>query len=322
VSNILFVIGGLVLLFLGGDGLIRGSVTIAKKLNLSNLLISTIVIGFGTSAPELLVYLDAVFEGFPEIALGNIVGSNISNVLLVLGMAASISTIPCITSQIRRDAIMGMAASVFLSLLSLTGYIHRFTGLVMFASLIAYLSYIVWSEKNEDKLKKKKERTLEKQIEKEMVSKDIPLSLAVFMTLISLIFLVIGARLLVDGAVSMANHFGISKAVIGLTLVAVGTSLPELMTACIASWRKNPDLVIGNILGSNLFNILSIVGVTAFIKPISFTGQIAQQDVWIMLATSALLIFVILSGKKIGRLTGVIFLVLYATYIVWLYLGC
>ena len=318
--DILFVIGGLIFLFLGGDGLIRGSVTIAEKLNLSTLLISTIVIGFGTSAPELLVSIDAALEGFPEIALGNVIGSNISNIFLVLGIAASISTIPCLTSQIRRDAIVGMAASVFLALLSLSGYIHRFTGLAMFASLIAYLSYIIWSEKNESKLEKKKERKLEIQIEKEMVSKNISLSLAVFMTLISFIFLVIGARLLVDGAVSIAKDFGISKAVIGLTLVAVGTSLPELVTACIASWRKHSDVVIGNILGSNLFNILSIVGITAFIKPISFKGQIAQQDVWIMLATSALLISVILSRKQIGRLEGKVFLILYAMYIVWLYL--
>lgn len=318
--DIFYVIGGLVFLFLGGDWLIRGSVTIAEKLNFSTLLISTIIIGFGTSAPELLVSIDAALKGYPEIALGNVIGSNISNILLVLGIAASISTIPCLTSQIRRDAIVGVAASVFFALLSLSGYIHRFTGLAMFASLIAYLSYIIWSEKNNSKVEKKEAINLEMQRTKEMDSKSHSLLLAVFITLISLIFLVIGARLLVDGAVSMANHFGISKAVIGLTLVAVGTSLPELVTACIASWRKHSDLVIGNILGSNLFNILSIVGITAFIKPISFKGQIAQQDVWIMLAVSALLISVILSGKKIGRLEGAAFLILYVIYVTWLYL--
>ena len=138
-------------------------------------------------------------------------------------------------------------------------------------------------------------------------------------TIGSLILLLIGSHYLVKGAVEIATPFGVSQAVIGLTLVAIGTSLPELTTACVAAWRKHPDIVIGNILGSNLFNILATLGIVAFIKPILFVGQIAKQDVWIMLAVMGMLITVIISGKRITQIEGILFILLYVIYIIWLY---
>lgn len=312
--DVLYLIGGIIFLFLGGDGLVRGSVSIAEKLKLSMLLISTIFIGFGTSAPELIVSLHAALQGLPEIALGNIVGSNISNILLVLGSAAILSTIPCESYQLKRDAMLGIAASIFLASIGLYGYIHRSIGFAMLLTLGIYLTLIILSEKQKGKPELKEGTKIE------IKKKTLSIPLAILLAIVSIILLAIGAKLLIDGAVSIADQFGISKVVIGLTVVAVGTSLPELATALIASWRKHPDMVIGNILGSNLFNILFIGGATALIKPIPFTNQLAKQDVWIMLATSILLLAIILLRKKITRLEGGFFLILYTIYVFWLYL--
>lgn len=321
--DILFVLGGLVLLFLGGEGLINGSVTIAAKLNLSTLLVSTVIVGFGTSTPELLVSLQAMLQDSSDIALGNVVGSNISNTLLVLGVAAFIASIPSWTSQIRRDVIMGVAAAAFLALLSLSGFISRFSGISMFTILIFYLSYNIWSEKRGTKQNEKEEKDLCRYMcgcaEKDIIKEKMSFHAAAFLTIISFFFLIVGARLLVSGAVSIAQSFGVSEAVIGLTLVALGTSLPELVTAIVASLRKQADVIIGNVLGSNLFNILGILGITAFIKPITVSGRIAEQDIWIMLTTAALLVYVTLSGKKIDRIEGGMLLALYTGYVFWLY---
>ena len=311
-TGLLSLVIGIVLLFIGGEGLVRGSVTISERLQLSTLLIGTIVIGFGTSAPELVVSLDAVFSGFPDIALGNVIGSNIANTLFVLAIAALITEIPCRSHQLNRDAAMGVAAAVFLSLLGLTGSISRMSGLAMVLTLIVYLAYTIWSEK-------KRTKNLDKQIKKDIVSKKMSLPISALMAVISIILLALGAHFLVNGAVSIANYFGVSKAVIGLTIVAVGTSIPELVTVCIASWHKHTNMVIGNILGSNLFNILSIIGIAAIVKPIPFTGQIAKQDVWIMVATSTVLMIIILSSKKINRWIASVFLALYCLYVLWLY---
>lgn len=306
---------GIICLYLGGEGLVRSSVAIAEKLKLPILLISSIIIGFGTSAPEFLVSLEAALKGYAEISIGNVVGSNISNTLLAMGVAAIISSIPCKTSIVRHDAIMNVVASLFLVYLSVQGCIHRLSGLVMIAGLITYLSLRVWNEKRKTKQEIIYGTKLEHEIKQEYIKKKFTLMLLYIFVLISLIFLGLGAHLLINGSVFLAHHFNIPEAVIGVTLVAISSSLPEIATACIASWHKHYDIVIGNILGSNLFNILSILGFTAFIKPIPFVGQIAQQDVWIMLSSSILLLLIICIYKKITRLWGISFIILYLIFI-------
>ncbi|WP_133129993.1 calcium/sodium antiporter [Legionella yabuuchiae] len=316
----IWIISGLVFLYLGGEGLIRGSVGIAEKLQLSTLLISTVIIGFGTSAPELVVSVAAALDGYSEIAIGNIVGSNISNTMLILGLGAIIFTIPCNAPQIKLDALMGVIACLLLALLSIPGYIHRFTGFLMLLLLIVYQSFNIWKEKKLAQEETQSETKFKNQIKKEIIPTTIALPSALLLSIFSLIFLALGAHWLVKGAVTIAYQYGVSEAVIGLSLVAIGTSVPELFTVLVASWRRHPDMVIGNILGSNLFNLLSILGITSLIQPIPFTGKIAEQDVWLLLAISSFLLLVILKRKKIDRLVGLSLLLSYGLYLYWLFL--
>jgi len=319
VQDLFLIAFGVLFLFLGGDGMVRSTVAIAEKLKLSNLVISTVIIGFGTSLPELLVSLSAALDGFPQIAIGNVVGSNISNSLLVLGVAAFITTIHCQNPQIKKDAAMGFIATLFLVLLSFIGIINRITGIFMLLTIISYLTYIIMYKQHEISTHKKEYKKIDKAIEKQTKAKQKSLISSIIITLLSLVILVIGAKLLINGAVSIAKSLGISNAVIGLTLVALGTSIPELATASIAAWRKHTDIVIGNILGSNLFNILSILGITAIVKPIPFIGQIASQDVWVMLAISIMVLLLINFRGEFSRFNGLLFLVTYVLYIYWLF---
>lgn len=312
-------VGGLLLLFIGGDGLVRGSVTIAEKLNFSILLISTVFIGFGTSAPELIVSLDAALASHPEITLGNVIGSNITNILLVLGTASTIAVIPCKGEAVVRDSIIGVVAALLITMLGYFGNISRISGFVLFVLLIAYLTFTVAREKSK-KRTAVTEKKIEEKIEKEAQPKATSIPFALLVTVISIFLLIAGARLLVTSAIVIANYFNVSKTVIGLTVVAVGTSLPELATAIMASYRKHPDAVIGNILGSNLFNLLFILGMTAIIVPIPFTAQLATFDVWLMSLLSIFLAMIIIFRKQITRRDGILSLLLYALYVFGLFM--
>lgn len=322
ILSILYILAGLVLLFFGGEGLVRGSVALATRFGLSTLLVSMVVVGFGTSAPELLVSLQAAFAGTSDIALGNVIGSNISNIFLILGVASLITPVLCEGPDIKRDAIMGMLAVVLLAAISFTHELGRIEGAVMFILLMAY---IVWSYRADRK------KTVSEMVEmadhrehlqqdikppkKESALKDILWVVA------GLVLLVVGAHLLVDGAVTIARMLNVPDAVIGLTLVAVGTSLPELATAIVASIRRHSDVVIGNILGSNLFNVLCILGITGMVAPMPFTGRIAEIDVWVALAASVVLLGLIYVMRRVGRSTGIGFLAIYMAYTVWLFIG-
>lgn len=306
--DVLYILGGLVLLGIGGEAIVKGSISIAKRLKLSTLLISTVIVGFGTSMPELVVSMKAALEGSPDIALGNVVGSNICNTLLVLGAAGVLYPVACQGAAVRRDIVIGVLVAVLLAMLSFAGVVDRMAGTVMVLSLAGYLSYGIWSEK-------KGSKELSHQ---EVEEVEHGLIIAIPMALISIVMLMGGANLLVTGATSIAKHFGVSEAVIGLTVVAVGTSLPELATAVMAAYRKHTDVIIGNVLGSNLFNILGILGLTAVAHPIQYQGQIAEQDVWVMLAVMALLAPVAWLRHKVGRAEGFVFLGLYTGYVGWL----
>lgn len=316
------IVAGLVMLFVGGEMLVRGSVVISKRLGISAILIGVVVVGFGTSTPELLVSVKASLAGQPDIALGNVVGSNIANVLLILGIAALITPIICKDKAIQRDSIAVVAASMALLGLSYFEIISQIVGALMLGSLIAYIVYSYKVEKNQ-KLVTSAGGMGETAHEHEAdeFASNMGLGTSIAMSIAGIAILVFGADFLVQGASNVARSYNISEAVIGLSLVAVGTSLPELATAISAAIKKNSDMIIGNILGSNLFNIMLILGITAIIKPIPVTGQIASFDIPLTLGIAILSLAIIFLFKKFGRLTGLIFLVAYTSYIAWLYLN-
>ncbi len=301
--DFLLILGGLVLLGIGGEGVVQGSVSIAKRMKLSTLLISTVIVGFGTSMPEMMVSVQAAIDGAPDIALGNVVGSNICNTVLVLGVAGLIYPIACRGRQIKRDVMVGVAAALFLALISFTGIIDRIAGALMVSGLALYLGHGVWSEK------KKAELT-----DADIDDIEHKLILALPMAVVGIAMLMGGAKLLIMGAVSIASQFGVSEAVIGLTVVAFGTSLPELATAVVAAYKKHTNIIIGNVLGSNLFNILAVLGVAAVVHPIKYVGQIATQDVWIMLGIVTLLLPIVFIRKKICKPEAALFLLIYIAY--------
>lgn len=311
--DILMILSGLVLLFLGGEGLIKGAVSIARNFGLSKLLVSAVLVGFGTSMPEMTVSVSAAIKGAPDIAVGNVVGSNIANILLIVGIAAVIYPILIAGNAVKRDALIMIAASFTICMLALSGMIPFIAGVLMLAALIAY---VFWAYRADKAAGLETVQHIEQDIEGE-----VPLSVlkASVFSFFGLILLVIGAYLLVEGAISIAQGFGISEAVIGLTIVAVGTSLPELATTLVAAFKKHGDVIIGNIVGSNIFNILAIMGVTAIISPIPVGEQIANFDVWIMLAAAVFLSIYLLRGLSIGRVSGLFMLLIYVIYTLWLY---
>jgi len=310
---------GLLLLFIGGEALVRGSVVLSKRLGISAILIGVVVVGFGTSAPEMIVSIQASLKGQPDIALGNVVGSNIANVLLILGLAGVLTPVYCHHKAIHRDALVGVIASVALLVLSYVGIISRLSGAVMLLALIVYLVYSYRLERREKWASSQKATPTLHEQEVDELSSKMSLRTSIVLAIVGIIMLVFGADSLVEGASNVARQFGISEAVIGLSLVALGTSLPELATAISAAIKKHSDVIIGNVLGSNLFNILSILGVTSMIKPIPVTGQIATFDIPLALAIAFILLVIILVLKKIGRITAVLFIVSYFSYIAWLY---
>lgn len=313
-ADLLLVAGGLVLLFLGGEALVRGSVAIAERLGISKLVIGLVIVGFGTSTPELLVSVKAALNGAPEIALGNVVGSNIANVLLIVGVAAVIAPILDWPRTALREAVMATLAALAVVGLVQGQVLTRPQGIVMLVVLAGYLVATYWLEQ--------RERTA-CQFEHEVEEfEDIPIVrpwLAPLLVVLGVGALMLGADWLVKGAVSIARDLGVSDAVIGLSLVALGTSLPELATSIVAALRRHPDVVLGNVIGSNIFNILAILGVTVVIHPIEVDAQFRRVDAPVMLAASLLLLVLLCMTRRIGRRWGVLMLAGYVAYMVFLF---
>ena len=302
----LHIIAGLVLLTVCGDLLVRGAIGLALKFGVSALLIGMTVVAFGTSVPELGVSLKANLSGAGGLATGNVVGSNIANMLLILGMAGVISLIRCPPLSIRRDSATLMIATVLFIGLCLPGRIERWGGAVMLILLVGIFIYTYRSD-----------RKLSGATGAE--GDDIPpaprgLLKAIVFTLVGLAGLTFGADLLVQGGVSIAREWGVSEAVIGLTLIAVGTSLPELAASLAAALKGHADVAIGNVIGSNLLNLLFVIGAVAVIAPVDVPARINQIDNWVMLAVTLLLLFILLAFHKIGRISATGFLVLYLGY--------
>ncbi len=305
--DIVALLAGLLLLFLGGEWLVRGAVSLANRLGLPPLLIGLTVIGFGTSMPELLVSLRAATSGSPDIAVGNVVGSNIANVLLIAGMAATISPIAAKIRGLRRDLAMMIIACFGMLALGGLGGISAWAGAAMVLVLALYLAAVtVVDRRNHQPHGPETLLRLSGTMEAAMLTGGFA----------ALFF---GADLLVDSAVNIARAAGLSEAAIGLSIVAVGTSLPELATSVAAAKRGHGEVALGNVVGSNMFNILAILGITSLIAPIDISPSIARIDIPVMIGVALLLAAIIVVRHRIGRIAGTVMLAGYAVYIFTLF---
>lgn len=302
---------GLVLLFGGGEALVRGSVGAAARLGVSPLLIGLTLVGFGTSVPELVASLEAALIGAPDIAIGNVVGSNIANMLLIVGASAAI--LPMVTTKraFRRDGTMLVAATLLFVAVVLYGTLTRWLGGGFILLLAAYIVYSYLTERRGAN----GGTAVHVAQANEVTSFASTIWANGLLALIGIVAIGFGANLLVKGAVEVARDFGYSEAVIGLTLVAVGTSLPELATSVVAALRRHGDVAFGNIVGSNLFNILGIAGATAILSPITVPPEIMTLDIWVMLAATGLLILFAMTGWRVNRTEAAIFLAAYGVYV-------
>lgn len=304
------------LLLFGGEFLVRGAVALADRLGVSHLVIGLTVVAAGTSAPELMVGLIAALEGSPGIAVGNVVGSNIANILLILGVAGLICVLPVDRRSLYRDGTVAILAVVLFAVIAMTGTIERWHGILMLVCLIAYLVFCYASERSSRAAR----TSIDTEIE-ELAGKDRRLWLVLVFLFGGLAGVLLGADLLVEGATEVARAAGVSETIIGLTLVALGTSLPELATAIIAARHKHTDLALGNVLGSNIFNILAILGVVATVQPLAVPAEIVAFDLWAMLGVTLAFLGVAFVTRRIGRSIAAIFLFAYAAYILALYAG-
>ncbi|TVR81893.1 MAG: sodium:calcium antiporter [Rhodospirillales bacterium] len=314
---VLQVIAGFLLLLGGAELLVRGSVTVARRLGVSTILIGMTVVAFGTSAPELVVSLQAALEESPDIAVGNIVGSNIANVLLILGVTGLIRPIAPRPSPMVYDTGVLIAGTLLFALIALTGEVAMESGLLLLFAFAAFMMISFWRETRGPGDVAADSRRQE--------AEDIGLLpggswLAWGAVILGLAGLLIGSEFLVEGGTAIARTLGIPEAVIGLTLIAIGTSLPELAASVVAGLRGHADVAVGNVLGSNLFNMLLVGGAVAVVVPLPVAGQILTFDLWIMLlATLVFLPFLL--GGRLGRKTGTVFLLLYVGYIALQYTG-
>lgn len=305
---------GLALLLGGGEALVRGAVALATRLGVSKLIIGLTLVGFGTSTPELVASLQAALAGSPGVAVGNVVGSNIANILLILGLSVVILPVATQGDAFRRDGSVLVAATLFLLVAALWGGVGRIAGATFLGCLLAYTVATYLSERRQPA----SPTWTDAAATPDGGSTGPSLSAALALAVGGIAGVVIGAGLLVDAAIVIARGAGLSETVIGLTLVAVGTSLPELVTGVMAALRRQGDVVFGNIVGSNIFNILGIVGVTSLVTPLKVPAQIRGVDIWVMVAATLLLVVFAVTGRRLSRREGIVFLLAYVAYITML----
>jgi cation:H+ antiporter len=306
----LLLFAGLALLFVSGKFLVDSSVAISRRLKIPRMIIGLTVVAFGTSAPELLVSVEAAFSGYPEIVMGNVVGSNISNILLVLALTALIFPIPVPAASVKRDWPIMMGVSLLLYVFSVNGWISRLEGVVLVGLLAGYIIFSVL--------------TARKKVSVPAVADPgttMKWWVAVAIFLVSCAGLAYGANLLVENVALIAKELGISTRVVSITMVAVGTSIPELATSAIAAFKKETDISVGNIIGSNIMNILSVLGFTSLISPVSVSTEIAKFDIPWMLGISVLLLLMMLPAarSRISRWKGLLMIIIYLLYIYLLF---
>ena len=324
----LYLVGGFLLLIVGGNVLVQGAVGLARRLGISPLLVGLVIVGFGTSMPELVASLTAALQGSPAIAIGSIVGSNIANVFLIIGIGALICPIACDREALRRDGAMLVGSALALAAVVLNGEaIGRVVGIAFLLVLFAYILHSYRSDRRSQRRKAelKEETAL---LATEAAPADVagtkprilPLPLQLLGLAAGIAGVVFGADLLVRGAVAVARGLAISEAIIGVTVVAVGTSLPELVTTVIAGRRGHGEVALGNVIGSNVFNILGILGTTAAVTPIPIPEEIARLDLWVMLAATVLLLLFGWMGRSINRIEGALLLSAYVGYYLAIFL--
>lgn len=299
---------GLVILLLAGDALVKGAVNLSLRLGVPALIVSLTIVAFGTSAPELLISIKAVLDDAPGIALGNVVGSNTANILLVLGIPALLATMHTSECETKKTFNFMIAASLLFIALAFRGVFDWIAGLV----LLGGLAYVLGDQFKEALAHRK---AGEDEEEPEGADPNMPgWQIAIFLIL-GLIGLPLGASLLVDNATIIARAYGVSDTVIGLTLVAIGTSLPELATTVMAALRRQADVALGNVIGSNMFNLLAIIGIASLVGPISVDPDFLTFDLWVMLGASLLLIPFVFLRMDITRVWGIVLSVLYGLYL-------
>lgn len=311
------VAAGLVFLFVGGELVVRGAVALAQRYNVSPLVIGLTIVGFGTSLPELVVTLNAALAGSTGLAVGNVIGSNMANMMLILGTAAIIFPIAVTPDAVRRDGLFMVAVTVMVVAFGMGQRIDWMHGTAFVVILLSYIGYSLWRDNRANDAA----AALHREEAEELVGLPSKMWSMVSAILLGFVVLILGANWLVDGATTLARGAGIPEEVIGLTLVAVGTSLPELATSIVAAYRGHSDVCLGNILGSNIFNLLGILGVVAIVVPVPFAAKIIGFDLWVLLIVSVLLIPFMLSGGRITRLEGIALLGFYAVYIGFQFAG-
>lgn len=300
---------GLCLLYVGAEGLVRGSAALALRLGLTRLVIGLTVVAYGTSSPELVVSVKAALDGNGAIALGNIVGSNICNIALILGLSALVNPLRIHAQVVRLQIPIMIAASLVLSMLLIDGQLNRFEGLGLFCGSVAYTIYSIYLARKETNKSLNERDTVRIPTRKPWAY--------LLLVMAGFAMLVLGANLFVSGAISMAKNLGVSQAIIGLTIVALGTSLPELATSLVAAVRKEGDIAVGNVVGSNIFNILTILGLASLVRPIEI-GGISVVDLIVMIVTGALALPLMWTGFLLNRWEGAFLLAIYCGYIYYL----
>jgi cation:H+ antiporter len=298
------VAGGLLLLVGGGESLVKGAVGLARRLGMKPILIGLTVVAFGTSLPELFVSLTASIQGFPDIMVGNIIGSNIANIGLILGFCAIIAPLSVQLKEIRTELIMVICGSVALMVCSYYELFPRSVAAAFFIILITYTFFVCWNSSNNNIATKNITKT------------GMKTSKVILFIVAGLILLSVGSNIFIIGAVDVARHFGISELVIGLTLAAIGTSLPELASSIAALRHKESGMLIGNVIGSNMFNLFMVLGLTGIIAPFTLSPTLLHRDLPIMLAFTLILIPILMGKGSTKRWQGMLLLSAYIGYCV------
>lgn len=306
-----FLLVGFLLLVFSGDFLVKGAVSIALRLKLSTLVIGMTIVSFGTSAPELLVSIKAALGGHPDITIGSVVGSNISNIALILGITAIIFPIAVSRATLKIDWPMMMFATILFVALVMDGELSAIEGSVFVFILVLFISWLIYKSRKDNKLPDAVEEVDPKDV-------NLPLWKSFGLVILGALGLVFGADLMLKGAVEIARQFEVSERIIGLTIVAFGTSLPELITSCVAAFRREADISIGNLIGSNIFNLLAILGITALIHPIEVSEDIISLDNYILLGISFIIFPLMYFGRNVNRLKGVFLFLFYVLYLLFL----
>ena len=312
--SILYIIGGAILVLLGADKLTDGAVAIAERLRVPQIVIGLTIVAIGTSMPEFCVSLVSALKGTPDLSVGNVVGSNIFNSLLIVGVAAVVAPIMIQPMTVRKDIPFALVASALMMIMCFDGLLSRFDAAVLF---LLFLIFMVFTLKGALAAKAENEKS---QNVVEIKTGQMSVGKATLFMVLGLVGLVIGSNVFVDGAVDLAQLFGISEAVIGLTIVAMGTSLPELATTAVSAYKGNSGIAIGNVLGSNVFNVLMVLGITGLISPMQLTG-VTMNDLSLMILSVILLWLFSFTKLVIQRWEGFMLIAVFVAYMVYLVMG-